>query len=65
MLAVLETPVIAEILCVARERMCRKDGFNKVIEKTENDMRNDMCDDMLKGALGCLRAIKYSDQIHP
>ena len=65
MLAVLETPVIAAVFCVARERMCSKDGFNKVIEKTENDMRNDMCDDMLKRALGCPRAIKFSDQTHP
>ena len=38
MLAVLETPVVAEVFCVPWERMCRKDGFNKVIEKTENDM---------------------------
>lgn len=46
MLAVLEHPVVAEVFCVARERMYRKDGFNNVIEKTENDMRDDMRDDM-------------------
>lgn len=65
MLAVLETPVNAEDFCVVRERMCRNDGFNKVIEKTENDMRDDMCDDMLKRALGCQRPIWCSDQTHP
>lgn len=65
MIAVLETPVVAEVFCVARERMYRKDGFNQVIEKTENDMRDDMCDDMLKRGLGCQRAIKYFDQTHP
>lgn len=61
MLAILGSPVIAEVFCVERERMYREDGFNKVAEKTENDMR----DDMSKMGFGCRRPIWYSDQIHP
>ncbi len=42
MLAVLGTLVVAEVFCVARGRMYRKDTLNEVTEKAENDMRDDM-----------------------
>ena len=47
MLAVLGTCVVAEVFCVARGRMYRKENLNEVTEKAENDM----CDDMRKNGM--------------
>ena len=41
--------------------LLKKGEFNDVIEKAENDMR----DDMSKICFGCLRVISCFDQTHP